>query len=193
MFNKLALGVVLGLALINSSFASESTERAQVMKTMTNYISSVACENEKLDPKNIFTIDRDIDSGIGTYYVLWTGDKGCMGGSGTISSYVSEVSRYSNSRPFLVMNDDAFNNEKNWKYDSEDNVISAGINFRFIESIRKINSDSFSIIAWNYADDKFGGKDGGNNFPANRFKYTLKKLEGTGWVITNQVLLEQNK
>ncbi|WP_262475250.1 hypothetical protein [Acinetobacter radioresistens] len=193
MFNKLALGVVLGLALINSSFASESTERAQVMKTMTNYISSVACENEKLDPKNIFTIDRDIDSGIGTYYVLWTGDKGCMGGSGTISSYVSEVSRYSNNRPFLVMNDDAFNNEKNWKYDSEDNVISAGINFRFIESIRKINSDSFSIIAWNYADDKFGGKDGGNNFPANRFKYTLKKLEGTGWVITNQVLLEQNK
>ncbi|MCU4499250.1 hypothetical protein KTI59_03810 [Acinetobacter radioresistens] len=160
---------------------------------MTNYISSVACENEKLDPKNIFTIDRDIDSGIGTYYVLWTGDKGCMGGSGTISSYVSEVSRYSNNRPFLVMNDDAFNNEKNWKYDSEDNVISAGINFRFIESIRKINSDSFSIIAWNYADDKFGGKDGGNNFPANRFKYTLKKLEGTGWVITNQVLLEQNK
>lgn len=193
MFNKLALGVVLGLALINSSFASESTERAQVMKTMTNYISSVACEDEKLDPKNIFTIDRDIDSGIGTYYVLWTGDKGCMGGSGTISSYVSEVSRYSNNRPFLVMNDDAFNNEKNWKYDSEDNVISAGINFRFIESIRKINSDSFSIIAWNYADDKFGGKDGGNNFPANRFKYTLKKLEGTGWVITNQVLLKQNK
>lgn len=193
MFNKLALGVVLGLALINSSFASESTERAQVMKTMTNYISSVACEDEKLDPKNIFTIDRDIDSGIGTYYVLWAGDKGCMGGSGTISSYVSEVSRYSNNRPFLVMNDDAFNNEKNWKYDSEDNVISAGINFRFIESIRKINSDSFSIIAWNYADDKFGGKDGGNNFPANRFKYTLKKLEGTGWVITNQVLLKQNK
>lgn len=193
MFNKLAFGVVLGLALINSSFASESTERAQVMKTMTNYISSVACENEKLDPKNIFTIDRDIDSGIGTYYVLWTGDKGCMGGSGTISSYVSEVSRYSNNRPFLVMNDDAFNNEKNWKYDSEDNVISAGINFRFIESIKKINSDSFSIIAWNYADDKFGGKDGGNNFPANRFKYTLKKLEGTGWVITNQVLLKQNK
>lgn len=193
MFNKLALGVVLGLALITSSFASESTERAQVMKTMTNYISSVACEDEKLDPKNIFTIDRDIDSGIGTYYVLWTGDKGCMGGSGTISSYVSEVSRYSNNRPFLVMNDDAFNNEKNWKYDSEDNVISAGINFRFIESIKKINSDSFSIIAWNYADDKFGGKDGGNNFPANRFKYTLKKLEGTGWVITNQVLLEQNK
>ncbi len=40
---------------------------------------------------------------------------------------------------------------------------------------------------------KFGGKDGGNNFPANKFRYTLKNVDGEGWKLVDQVLLEQNK
>jgi len=40
---------------------------------------------------------------------------------------------------------------------------------------------------------KFGGKDGGNKFPANKFRYTLKNVDGEGWKLVDQVLLEQNK
>lgn len=191
MFNKLALGVVFGLTLINPSFASEQTERAQVLKTISNYIGSVSCANSKIQSKDIFKIDSDVDSGIATYYVLWDGDKGCQGGSGTMSAYVSEVTRYGSSRPFLVMSDDAFgdNNEKVW---SGEGITKPYINYRFVNSIKQISPEKFEIIAGAYADDKFGGKDGGNNFPANTIKYTLQDVKGHGWKITNQTLLKQN-
>ncbi len=102
--------------------------------------------------------------------------------------YISEVSRYSSSRPFLVNTDDALgdNNEKSWTNGT------SFTNYRFIESIKNKNN-SLEVISWNYADDKFGGKDGGNNFPANKFRYTLKNVDGEGWKLVDQVLLEQNK
>lgn len=187
----------LGLTLLVSSicstaFASEMQEKAQVLKVIKNYTTSVACGLDEITLKDIFTIDRDAELGSSTYYVLWSGDMGCNLGSGTHSSYVSEVTRYSNTRPFLIIGDDAFNNEKKWVIDNEHNVIKAGINFRFIQSVKQISPSEFHIISWGYADEQFGGKDGGNNFPANKFKYTLNLVDGEGWQITNQQLLEQN-
>lgn len=191
MFKKSLIGTLLSLTLINPSFASEQTERTQVLKTINNYIGSVACANSKIQSKDIFKIDSDKDSGVATYYVLWVGDKGCQGGSGTMSFYISEVTRYSNSRPFLVMSDDAFgdNNEKAW---SREDTTQTTINYRFIDSIKQISPEKFEIVAGAYADDKFGGKDGGNNFPANTIKYTLQNIQGSGWQITNQKLIKQN-
>ena len=66
------------------------------------------------------------------------------------------------------------------------------INYRFIDSIKQISPEKFEIVAGAYADDKFGGKDGGNNFPANTIKYTLQNIQGSGWQITNQKLIKQN-
>lgn len=191
MLKKSLLGTILGFVLINSSFASEQTERIQVSKTINNYIDSVACATSKIQQKDIYKIDSDQDTGIATYYVLWVGDKGCQGGSGTMSAYVSEVTRYSSSRPFLVMSDDAFgdNNEKVW---SGEGITKPYINYRFVNSIKQISPEKFEIIAGAYADDKFGGKDGGNNFPANTIKYTLQNVQSEGWQITNQTLLKQN-
>ena len=125
MFKKSLIGTLLSLTLINPSFASEQTERTQVLKTINNYIGSVACANSKIQSKDIFKIDSDKDSGVATYYVLWVGDKGCQGGSGTMSFYISEVTRYSNSRPFLVMSDDAFgdNNEKAWSREDSKHAV----------------------------------------------------------------------
>ena len=191
MFKKSLLGTILGFVLINPSFASEQTERTQVLKTINNYVGSVACANSKIQSKDIFKIDSDVDSGIATYYVLWVGDKGCQGGSGTMSAYISEVTRYSSSRPFLVMSDDAFgdNNEKVW---SDGGITKPYINYRFVDSIKQISPEKFEITAGAYADEKFGGKDGGNNFPANTIKYTLESVKNDGWQITNQKLIKQN-
>ncbi|MEG0604174.1 MAG: hypothetical protein RR487_06680 [Acinetobacter sp.] len=191
MFKKSLLGTILGFVLINPSFASEQTERTQVLKTINNYVGSVACATSKITSNDIFKIDSDKESGIATYYVFWVGDKGCQGGSGTMSAYVSEVTRYSSSRPFLVMSDDVFgdNNEKVW---SGEGITKPYINYRFVNSIKQISPEKFEIIAGAYADDKFGGKDGGNNFPANTIKYTLQDVKGYGWQITNQKLIKQN-
>lgn len=52
---------------------------------------------------------------------------------------------------------------------------------------------TLEIISWNYADDKYGGKDGGNNFPANKFKYIVKQDDNYQWKVINQTLIKQNK
>lgn len=168
--------------------ASESVEKVQVLNVMKKYVEATSCwhsfdkknDFKQTSIKDVFPIYSDKEVGISEYYVFWGGDKGCNGGSGTMSFFMSEVSKFSDSRPFVVQNDSAFGNDLN-------------INFRFIEKIKQINKDQFEIISWNYADEKYGGKDGGNNFPANKFKYTVQKIMGEGWKITNQVLLEQNK
>lgn len=156
---------------------------------MNNYATSVACWSG-VSSKDIFTIDRDEESGYSTYFVLWSGNKNCDAGIASQSFYVSEVSKISN-RAFTVKSDDAFggNSEEFW---TQEKITVPYINYRFIESIKQIKPDSFEIIAWNYADDKFGGTDSGNN-PANKFNYTLQLTESEGWKITNQTLLEQNK
>ena len=59
--------------------------------------------------------------------------------------------------------------------------------------MKKTQDGLLEIVSWNYADDIYGGKDGGNNFPANKFKYTLALDEESGWKVIKQVLLEQNK
>lgn len=100
---------------------------------MNNYINAVACATSKVQINNIVSIFPPEEDYTGsTYYVLWSGDKGCEGGSGTMSSYISEVSRYSSSRPFLVNTDDALgdNNEKSWTNGT------SFTNYRFIESIK---------------------------------------------------------
>lgn len=72
---------------------------------------------------------------------------------------MSVVGRYSDQRPFVVQDNSAFGD--------------IDINFRFIESVNQINLNKFEIISYNYADQKYGVGNGGNNFPTNKFKYTV--------------------
>lgn len=87
---------------------NESQEKIAVLNVIKNYSGAVACstnfeDGDSLDSylKNVYTIDRDDESGFATYYVLWSGDMGCMGGSGTYRYFISELSRHTNTRPFL--------------------------------------------------------------------------------------------
>ena len=184
--------VLAGLVLVGASGlttgATVEYEKKQVFDVMKKYVEATSCwhsfdkssEFRKTTLKDVYLINSDKEIGFSEYFVLWGGDKGCNGGSGTMSFFMSEVSKYSNSRPFVVQTDNAFG----------DNI---DINFRFIDSVKQISPDHFEIISWNYADERYGGKDRGNNFPANKFKYTVKMIMGEGWQVTNQVLLEQNK
>lgn len=185
--NKIILLLLL-VGFSSSVLATpKSTEKHQVFNVMKKYAEAVSCghtfENssdlKKTVLENVYLVSND-DLGNTVYFVLWGGDIGCNVGSGTMSYYMSEVSRFSKSRPLLVKNEYAFGNDIN-------------INFRFIQSVKQIKNDQFEIVSWNYADEKYGGLDGGNNFPANKFKYTINNTGNDGWKITHQVLLEQNK
>lgn len=158
----------------------ELEEKAEVLSTLIKYSETVACVTnfdgqDSLEPflKDVYTIERDPEFGQATYYVLWHGDIGCFGGSGTHNYIISEIARDTVSRRFLVKNNDAFG--KN---------IYEQINTRFIESIRQENPNHFIIVSSKLA------KDDPVNFPSLKYQYILQRQDGS-WKITSRKPLAQ--
>jgi hypothetical protein len=83
------------------------------MKLMNNYINAVACATSKVQINNIVSIFPPEEDYTVQLIMFYGVEIKVACGSGTMSSYISEVSRYSSSRPFLVNTDDALgdNNE----------------------------------------------------------------------------------
>lgn len=170
--------------------ASEIEDKQNVYNMMREYTKLVSCmssfekEPENGRPttlKDVQTVEYNKKDNSYVFYILWGGDKGCAGGSGTMSSFVTEVARYGGDwKPYTIQDDYAFGS-------------NVGINYGYIESIKKIDFNKFEVISWDYADDKYGGVDGGSNFPANKFKYTLERTRFESWRITHQALIEQRK
>ena len=165
---------------------TEAQEKIQVLNVIKKFTESVSCGTQPISLKDVYTVERDIKYGSSTYYILWFGNVGCGNGSASNSSYITEVRRVWDSVPFTI-----------YAASIESSIYAFGddidLNYRFIQDMKKINSKQFEIISWENESDKWGGKDGGSNFPANKFKYTLEKVDYKGWKITNQVLLEQKK
>lgn len=166
-------------AIAGQAYAeSELEEKVKVLSVMKKYSEAVACGTtfeveESLEPflKDTYTVSYDPDYG-STYYVLWGGDVGCNGGSGTHSYYISEVGRYSDSRPFLVLNDNAFGE-----------LFSLGINSRFIESVKMVGSRHFVVVSSEFSEGD------ANNFPSLKYQYALK-YQGAEWKVTDKKLLK---
>ena len=154
---------------------TEVDEKLDVISLVRKYSETVACmshfEEEKSDRKflnNVYPIERDKEIGIATYYMLWDGDIGCNGGSGTSSYIVSEVGKYSDSRPLLVRNDNAFGDS-----------VTQKINFRFIKKIQQISSTKFFITSAEHQD-----KDA-NNFPSQSYRYQVDLVKNQ-WKVTSR-------
>ena len=187
---KKIIFILLGVFLSQICIASEIQDRQQVFQMMKDYTKLTSCMNSfEKKPENerpttlgdVHTVEYDKENNSYVFYVLWGGDKGCAGGSGTMSGFVTEIARYGgNWKPYTVQTDYAFGED-------------VGINYGYIESVKKINSHNFEVIGWDRADSKYGGVDGGSNFPANKFKYTLERERFEPWKITHQALLEQRK
>ena len=170
---------LLAIALMFTSFLHAKTERTEKMmalKVLKKYSETVACstnfylENKKplsYFLKNVFTIQRNNEYGTATYFVWWSGDMECTGGSGANSSYVSKVYRDDSSKPFLVINDDAF--EKAF----------SKINSRFIESITQLDTSHFSVVASKYA------KGDANCCPSLKYQFSISKI-AQEWVMSSK-------
>lgn len=180
---KKLLIILSTLAFSACAFANDLNEKKIVYNKVKSYADLVSCSNSfESDAENKTTLSDVIlvnkDNISTKYYVLWGGDFGCFGGSGAGSSYITDVNKGSDDK-FYVLNDFAFGDDI--------------INYRYIESMRKISADKFIVVSWDFADEKFGGVDGGGNFPANKFEYTIELRYGDGWQITNKKLLEQRQ
>ena len=171
------IGATLMVCLPMATAASERDDKLQVLQLVKTYSETMACDTTFEGGKplsaqlgKVFTIERDPDSGMASYYVLWGGDKGCAGGSGTSSYFVSEVGRFSSARPLLVLSDDAFG--KGFE----------AINPRFIRSIQQHSPGSFTVVSLEHADQD------GNNFPSKKYQYELRQQKGK-WVMTKRSYL----
>jgi hypothetical protein len=91
--------VALGCSvLMSSSFAQSAPSvqeiTKQIIRSVTGYANAISCPDVKVDPKQIAalvpykTIDDRMDA---KYAVLWVGDIGCVGGSGTSGTNISVV------------------------------------------------------------------------------------------------------
>ncbi|WP_201543277.1 hypothetical protein [Psychrobacter immobilis] len=170
-----AIGAFIALSTLSyTAYAKPPIkEKYEVLSQATKYAESVACsttfskDNGKYRTtiKDIYLIedteDYDNKGKLGfEYIILWGGDVGCNGGSGTYSYYLTSFSRHSENRPFLV-------NQMNILDDVNSETYQ--INDRFIEDV-KYDNGVFVITASDYSNE---GDDAGNNFPANRYKYKL--------------------
>lgn len=197
VFNRF---LTLVLISVSSSLNAASTiqqEKQQVLAVAKKYAESTACATtfdkdtpaqERTNLQDVFLDSRDTELGEATYYVLWGGDIGCLGGSGTFYMMLSVVSRWSDYRPFLVTTASIF--------DQEDlgGTEAGQINSRFIESVAMVQPNVIEVVSWNFADTKYGGKDEDGTIPANKFRYIMRFDTQNGkWKVVQQTLLEQNK
>lgn len=174
------------LAAVTLSHAADADANArdqrQALDVLVRHAATVACDTtlkgRKPSPKllrNVHTVERDAAVGSATYFILWGGDMGCNRGSGTSSYFVSEVGRYSDSRPFLVRTNHAFGD-----------VLGETINPRFIEKLEGERGGRFVIVSSEHAEND------PNNFPSNRYRYTLEMKEGQ-WQVTGRAFLGKNE
>lgn len=184
--HKLLLFICL-LFSVAGHAKTETQEKVKVLNLMKKYTELISCSNtfgendlnRKTTIKDVFTIERDKETGSRTYFVWWGGAAPCSLANTGFSSYISSVYRESKELPFNVTSDFAFGEDLN-------------INSRFIESVTQLSTEKFKIISWDYADNKYGGVDGGMHFPANKFEYIIEyDTNSFGWIITRQRLLEQ--
>jgi len=195
-FYKSSIVKILILAILSTTAHSALAkpplkEKYNVLKQASNYAQSIACattfsedtDGDKTTVKDVFLVEKAMDfaekNEIGTkYIVFWGGDAGCAGGSGTYSHYLTSFSRYTETRPFLVEQQDILEDINEDKYQ---------INTRFIKDVELYNG-VLLITSSDYSDDN---SDGGNNFPRYQYRYTLVyDADDYKWKLANKELLK---
>ena len=159
--------------------------KTEVLDKAKQYAKSTACSttfdedsaNEMTSEDNVYPLNYEkwsSDSGVsGSFLVLWGGDVGCMGGTGTWSYSLTEFQWISDTRPFTVLNENLL----------EDFYETSEINTRFIQDVSyNDQTKSLEVISYDFAPDDL------NNFPSDKYRYNFKNL-GNTWSLSNKVKL----
>ncbi len=149
----------------------------QVIKAATSYKDAIACVEDKIGPKDIAalvpykTLDDQLEA---KYAVLWVGDIGCAGGSGTYGTNISIVT-IGVGNSYLV-----------------DPLQSSPV-IRFESPVRLVNR-----IVGNTRDSmileglEFGPKDA-NCCPSVPVRFTLKVDEKGNWKLVDKKVMPAKK
>ena len=158
----------------------------EVLDKAKQYAQSVACmttfdedsEGEMTTANNVYPLQyRKMysDSGVsGSFLVLWGGDVGCMGGSGTYSYSLTEFQRISDTRPFTVLNTDLL----------EELYELSEINTRFIQDVSyNDRTKILEIVSCAFAPND------SNHSPSYKYRYNFTKSDSDAWSLSKKVRL----
>lgn len=171
----------LGCAVfVSSSFAQSAPPvqeiTKQIIRSVTGYANAISCGDVKVGAKDIAalvpykTMDDRMDA---KYAVLWGGDIGCAGGSGTSTTNIAIVT-VSTGDSFVV------------------NPLqsSPAINFesvRFVERIVGNTRDTLILEGLEH------GPNDSNNFPSIKIRFTLRVDEKGNWKLVEKKVMPSKK
>ncbi|WP_201597110.1 hypothetical protein [Psychrobacter fulvigenes] len=158
----------------------------EVLEKAKQYAQSVACmttfdddsEENLASVNNVYPINYykmfDDSKVAGNFLVLWGGDVGCAGGSGTYGYSLTEFQRISDSRPFTMSNSDLL----------MDLYEVSEINTRFIQDISYNNrTNTLEVVSFEFAP-----KDS-NCCPSLKYRYNFKNSDYGNWKLSEKVRL----
>lgn len=169
--------IALGLIGITTNCFAQSELSTQeitqkIIHSVTNYANSVAC-SVKVKPEDIATLVpyRNSDDRFSAKYaVLWGGDIGCAGGSGTYTTNIAIVSG-GMGESFLI----------------DPTQSSPAINFdipvRYVDKIVWNSSNSIILEGKEY------GPNDPNCCPSVRIRFTMEVDKSGNWKMTGKQLL----
>ena len=173
-----ALGCV---AFMSGSFAQSAPPvqeiTKQIVRSVTGYANAISCPGVKVEPKQIAalvpykTMDDRMDA---KYAVLWVGDIGCAGGSGTEGTNLSIVT-ISTGDSYVV---DPLHSSPVIQFESP---------VRFVERIVGNTRDSLILEGMEY-----GPKDP-NCCPSIKVRFTLRVDEKGNWKLVEKKTMSAKK
>jgi len=148
----------------------------EVMKVATAYADAISCEHSKIGVKSIaaltpFEADSAWDA---RYAVVWSGDIGCEGGTGSINSAISIVKGGMGSSFYV----DALRSSPSIKHE---------IPVRRVERLVANTADSLTI------EGKAYGPADGNCCPSVNVRATLKVDAKGNWKMVERIIIPPGK
>ena len=181
-FKVLLAGLLLSFQV---QAASELVEKNQALAVVKNYANAIACgtsfqrdEDGKIQAsiRDVFVIEKSEDDfSPSVMYVLWGGDQRCMGGSGTSYSVLTEVTKWTAMRPYVVINDYPFGED-----------VDKHINYRFISEFEQLGAHLFKITSGKFAEDD------SNAGPSLQDTILVENQKGIGWKVISSHVSEIN-
>ena len=168
----------IGLGNANAQNMPSAQEITRyIIKVATAYADSIACEHSKIEAKNIAALApyKTMDSrGDAKYVVLWSGDIGCAGGTGTTGSAITLV-KIGAGDSFVV---DPLQSSP---------IISHELPVRYVERLVGNTADSLIIEGKEY------GKDDPNCCPSINVRATLKVDAKGNWKMVEKKVIPSKK
>lgn len=142
----------------------ENSEKREVLAVAAAYAFSVGC----VFSFNVVRLNEDNSKR--HYLVIWGGDIGCEGGSGTWGDSACEVTENSQGKLFIKSAEHYFDNS-----------------LRYIEEVVGYFNGELVLIGYRYNEFDL------NNFPSLKYKVNLERDSKGQWFLTGEELLNKEE